>query len=208
MYNRRTKPIIIGVTGSLGTGKSTVAGIFKRLGAKVLDADKLAHQALEMGTAAYRKVIEEFGRSILETSGRVNRTKLAEAVFVNKISLDKLCKIIHPAVIKKIEKSIKNASRAGNIPAIVIDAPLLIEAGLHNKTDFLIVVKTTSRIQIERAMKKTGLSASEVVRRIKSQMPLSRKLEMADYIIDNEGNKKNLKLTVKKIWEAMKSGRK
>lgn len=208
MYSKRTKPIIIGITGSFGTGKSTVAGIFKRLGAKMLDADKLSHQALKAGTAARREVIEKFGRSILDTSGKVNRTKLAEIVFRNKISLNKLCKIIHPTVIKKIEKSVKNASKAGNMPAIVIDAPLLIETGLHNKTDFLIVVTTTSKIQIERAMKKTGLSASEVMRRVKNQMPLNRKLEMADYIIDNTGNKKKLELTVKKIWEEIKSGRK
>lgn len=127
---------------------------------------------------------------------------------MNKIILNKLCKIIHPAVIAKIEKSIKSASKAGNVPAIVIDAPLLIEAELHNKTDFLIVVKTAPRIQIGRAMKKTGLSANEVRRRIKNQMPLSRKLKMANYTIDNKGNKRNLEVTVKKIWEAMKSGRK
>ena len=119
MHNKRTKPIIIGVTGSFGTGKTTVAGIFKKLGAKVLDADKLAHEALKAKTPSYKKIIKEFGRGVLDASSKVNRIKLAEVVFEDKISLDKLCKIIHPVVIKKIEQSIRSASKTGNMPVVI-----------------------------------------------------------------------------------------
>ena len=172
MCSKKGKPIIIGITGGFGTGKTTVAKIFKALGAVVLDADKMAHGTFKKDTTSYKKIVGEFGKYILGKSGRIDRAKLGHFVFCNKKYLYKLCNIVHPMVVGNIKKSI---SKLRNVPAVVIDAPLLIEAGLHNITDYLIVVKTPQSTQIKRTRKKTGLSAVEIIRRMKSQIPLSKK---------------------------------
>jgi dephospho-CoA kinase len=201
MNTKREKTIIIGVTGGLGTGKTTVAGILGTSGAKVLDADKIVHRNLKKGTVSYRKIVGIFGRRILSRSGGIDRGKLSHLVFKNKKSLNKLCSIVHPVVIDEINKSVKKILKSGRVPAVVIDAPLLIESGLHTITDYLIVVKTSRSTQIKRVVRKTGLTASEVVRRIKSQMPLNKKIEMADFVINNEGGKSNTRRIVKDIWK-------
>jgi dephospho-CoA kinase len=192
--------IIIGVTGSLGTGKTTVAKIFKGFGAVVFDADKMAHDTFKKDTPSYKKIVSSFGKCALDKFGRVSRPKLAGLIFGNKKALNKLCAIIHPEVIAKIKKSVKMISRYKRIPAVVIDAPLLIEAKLHKIVDYLIVVKTSRATQVKRTAKKTGLSARQIRLRIKNQMPLRKKIRMADFVIDNEGDKSKTRKIIKRIW--------
>ncbi len=209
MGKKTVRPIIIGITGSFATGKSTIASMFKRLGAKVLNADKIAHRLMRQGTEPHKKIVKEFGDKVLTGYGAVDRTKLAAVVFCDRKPLGKLCGIIHPAVISDIRKSIRDTAKNGSkIPAIVIDAPLLIEAGMRKMLDVLIVVMTGPKVQIERARKKTGMSVAEIKRRIKNQLPLREKAKMADYIIDNEKSQGYVKKIVKKIWKEIKSGRK
>jgi len=205
--SKRKKTIVIGITGGFGTGKTTAAKVFKGLGAKILDADKMAHETLRKGTPSYGNVVKEFGGEILADGGEIQRAELAGLAFRSRKTLKRLCDIVHPIVIKKIKAAISSLSRRKNVPAIVIDAPLLIEAGLHKAADYIIVVKTSRATQIKRAMKKTRLSYAEAMKRIRSQMPLSKKIRMADYIVDNEGSRENVKKTIKKIWEDIKSGR-
>ena len=201
------KVTVIGVTGSFGTGKSTVAKFFKRKGVKVLDADKMAHEVLEERKTSYKKVLKEFGSLVLDNKKRIDRKKLGNLVFSDKRALEKLCGIIHPPVIKKIKDEIRQASRSKERSTIVIDAPLLIEAGLDKISDYVVVVKTSKKIQIKRVMKKTALSFTQASGRIKAEMPMKKKIRMADYIIDNEGSKGITKKKVKKIWEGIKSDR-
>ncbi|MDD5680546.1 MAG: dephospho-CoA kinase [Candidatus Omnitrophica bacterium] len=208
MNKKAARPIIIGITGSFGTGKSTIAAMFKKLGARVFDADKIAHRLIRKDMQVYGKILKEFGRGVLAKSGAIDRTKLAAVVFCDRKPLDKLCGIIHPAVINDIKKAIEAVAKKGRTPAIVIDAPLLIEADMHKMVDVLIVVATGPEIQIERARKNTGLSVTGIRQRIKNQLPLKEKVRMADYVIDNEGSRKDVKKIVKKIWEEIKSGRK
>ncbi len=208
LRQKKDKVIIIGITGGLGTGKTSTAGVFKSLGAASLDADRMAHAALKKNTASYKRIVRAFGSSILDRYGKINRTRLATLTFGSKKALKKLCDIIHPIVLKKIREKVNRIKSSGCVPAVVIDAPLLIETNLHKIADCLIVVKTSRRVQIDRAMEKTGLTLEEVKRRIKSQMPLSKKIKMADHIIDNEGRKSDMKKMIKKIWEEMKSDRK
>ena len=205
--SKRKRAIVIGITGGLGTGKTTAAKAFEALGAKVLDADKIAHETLKKGAPSYRKVVKGFGGEILDDGGEIRRAGLAGLAFRNKRALKRLCDIVHPVVIKKIKTSISLLSKRKNVPAIVIDAPLLIEAGLHTAADYIVVVKTSRATQVKRAMKKTRLSYAEVMKRIRNQMPLSKKIRMADYIVNNEGSMKNVKKATKKIWEDIKSGR-
>lgn len=198
------RKIIIGVTGGFGTGKTTVANMFKALGAVLLDADTMAHKTLKKNTSSYKKIVKVFGRRILDKSGRIDRQELADITFRNKSLIRKLCSIIHPLVIEEIEKSIANARDSR---AIVIDAPLLIEAGLQKKADYLVVVKTSRSTQIGRAKKKFGLTSGEIIRRIKNQMPLGKKVRMADYVINNEGGIIKTKKSVKKIWKEITTRR-
>lgn len=208
MKRDKTRPVIIGVTGSVGTGKSTVAAMFKALGAKVLDADSIAHRVIEKGSPAHRKIVKTFGRGVLTSSGAIDRSMLADEVFRDKGRLGRLCRIIHPEVIRDVKKSIKAACFRGGVSAIVIDAPLLIEARMRDMTDALVVVTTDFNTQVARAKKSAGLSPAEIKQRVKNQLPLKEKAKMADYVIDNTGSKKDTKKMVRKIWKEIKGGSK
>ena len=191
---------IIGITGSFGTGKTTVAKIFKELGAKLIDADKLAHKIIRPKTMAWKKVIASFGRNILLPQGIIDRKKLGSIVFKDKPSLDKLCRIIHPIVIEEIEKKVNQIKIDTPDSLVVIDAPLLIEAGLMDKIDALIVVKANRETQIKRSINRTRLSRDQILQRIRMQMSLKDKEEKADYIIDNNGTLAQTKKEVERVW--------
>lgn len=188
---------IIGITGSFGTGKSFVASVFKSLGAKVLDADKIAHKLLKKGAPAYEETVDLFGAAILAKNKDIDRGKLAAIVFADREKLEKLNSIIHPKVIREIKDKIE--SWRGE-KAVVIDAPLLIEANLEGMVDKLVVVKASKDTQIARCSKKFGIDEDECMARINNQMPLREKLERADFIIDNEGTKAQTKKQVTEIW--------
>jgi len=168
--------IIIGVTGSLGTGKTTVSVMFRSLGAHVIDADKIVHRIL----------------------GKSARKRLAGFVFDRPQTLKKLCRIIHPLVKKEIFLELKKHKSSR---AIVIDAPLLVESGLDKKCDYLLVVKANLKQQLGRAGESLSLSKDQIRKRIKQQMPLRKKMRLADFIIDNRGTLKNTEKQVKDIWE-------
>lgn len=195
--------LIIGITGSLGTGKTTVAKIFKRLGAVVLDADVIAHRLIEPNTAAWKKIKNYFGRGILRKGGTIKRKVLAEEVFSDRRRLKKLCGIIHPLVYKEIEKEVKKIKKANPGAVVVLDVPLLLESGGRSKVDILIVVAARRDIQIWRAIRKFGLTRAEVLRRIKAQMPLSEKVKAADVVIDNNGRLSATERQTVGIWKRL-----
>jgi len=178
---RNKKRVILGITGTFGSGKSTVANIFKSLGAELIDADKIAHRVIRPGSEIYNKIINAFSRSILKKNKSIDRKKIAKLVFKDKKLLQKLNRIIHPEVIKII----KNQICASTKDVIVLDTPLLIEAGLERMVDKLIVVSIHKKKQIERALKKASLSEADILRRIKAQIPLKNKIRLADFVIDN-----------------------
>ncbi|MCM8771058.1 MAG: dephospho-CoA kinase [Candidatus Omnitrophica bacterium] len=190
----------IGLTGSWGTGKTTVAGMFKRLGAKVIDADKIAHRLIQPHTLIYQKLISVFGKKILKKNcTAIDRKKLARIVFSKKTFLTKLNKIIHPEVIRTIKERIKKDKSK----IIILDAPLLIETGLDEIVDKLIVVKTSRDKQINRLKEKTGLSKKEISKRISYQLPLSYKIKKADFVIDNNGRREDTFVQVRQIWDKL-----
>jgi dephospho-CoA kinase len=169
---------IIGITGSIGSGKSTCASIFKEFGARVIDADKITHDLLKPGTAVYKKLVLAFGEEIL-SGKKIERRKLAQIAFEDKEKLFKLNKIVHPPVIKEIKRQMKKGG-----PLTVVDAPLLIETGLDKLVDEVVVVKVNKKIQFERLRKK-GLSKKDVLKRLMFQINSRQKLRVADFIIDN-----------------------
>lgn len=172
--------MIIGLTGSIGTGKTTVAKMFRLLGAHVIDADKIVHRLLNKRA----------------------RMKLRDKVFDDESALKKLCAWIHPLVKKEIASDIK---RNKNKKVIIIDAPLLIECGLHKKCERLIVVACSRNKQIERASWFLGISKRAVEKRLQKQMPLRKKKELADFIIDNGGSFNQTIKQAKQIWEELKT---
>jgi dephospho-CoA kinase len=198
----KNKKIILGVTGSFGSGKSTVAGIFRSFGAKVIDADILAHQCLTKGRDTYRRIVKLFGKGILQEGGAIDRRKLAAIVFANTVALKKLNSIIHPKVIRQIKREIRRAVKG----IIVLDVPLLVESGLVSLADKTIVVKMDPAVQLRRLRQKTSLLDNEILMRIKCQSPLRKKMRFADFIIDNSGTigelKKKVQAIRRRLWKS------
>jgi len=192
---------VIGLTGGLGTGKTTVAKMFSNLGAKVLNADKIAHQQITPKGACFKRVVQTFGKDIL-TGGRIDRSKIAARVFNNKSKLRALEGIIHPAVRKVIRSKIQQYKKQRG-RTVVIDVPLLFESKLNKTVDLTIVVKSTKFKQMMRATKQLGMTKADAERRIKAQMPLQQKIRLADITIDNNGTLTNTKEQVKRIWEKL-----
>jgi dephospho-CoA kinase len=191
--------VVIGVTGGLATGKSTVAGLFKKHGAKVLDADKIAHRLMKRGQPCFRPVVKRFGKDIL-TGGRIDRAKLSRIVFKDRTRLKALTRIVHPSVVREIRKEVIRVSRSRKQP-VVIDAPLLIEAGLDRIVDWLIVVKAPRQVQLKRAGTRGGMTPNEALCRISTQMPLKEKIKRADAVIDNGANLLKTEKQVEAIWQ-------
>lgn len=193
--SRDNKRIILGLTGSFGSGKTTVAKIFKSFGAKLIDADRIAHGAIRPKTKVYKAIISAFGRDILKKDKSIDRYKLAKVVFNDRNSLKRLNKIVHPEVIRIIQEKINSIPKG----TIVLDAPLLIERGLEKITDKLIVVNITAKKQIERVQKKTGANRQDILKRIRAQISLRNKVRLADFVIDNSGSTQETKRQVQKI---------
>lgn len=175
--------------------------IFASLGAKIIDADKIVHGILASENKASRKIIAVFGKGILNSSGRICRRKLGRAVFQDKKRLLRLCDIIHPEVIKKIKAEIKTFDNRSKKTIIALEAPLLIEAGLLGLVDKLVVVVATKNNQFKRIHKKMSLTSSEIKRRIEAQLPLKKKVKLADYVIDNN---KTIAFTRKQVKDIYK----
>lgn len=189
------KKIILGLTGSLGSGKTTVAKIFQEFGAGVIDADRIAHSLIKPKTKIYYKIINSFGKGILRKNRTIDRHKLAKLAFNNKKYLKKLNSIMHPEIIRIIQEKIKNSFAK----VIVLDAPLLIEAGLGDLVDKLVVVNIKKPIQIKRLQNKTRQNRRDILKRLRFQIPLAQKIRIADFVIDNNQTMKNTKKQVEKI---------
>ncbi len=197
-----SKKLILGLTGSFGSGKTTVARMFKACGVRVIDADKISHSLLKPQTQVYKRIVKTFGKGILKKNGTVNRRELGRIVFSNKSLLEKLNWIMHPEVIRIIKKKLSEIKKG----IIILDAPLILEAGQRGLVDKLVVVKTTVARQIKRMRKNLALTKKEILYRIKSQIALKKKLRLADFVIDNSGSINGTKKQVKKISEGISYG--
>ncbi|MDP2929749.1 MAG: dephospho-CoA kinase [Candidatus Omnitrophota bacterium] len=194
---------IVGLTGGFGTGKSFVASLFKRLGATVIDVDKLGHKALKRGSSTYKRVVAAFGKKILNPDLSINRRALAGIVFDNRKILAKLNRIAHPEIIKDIKRRI---NKAGIGEILIVDAPLICETNITGLMDVLIVVKASKSNRIERSLDRLCVSEEDARKRIACQMPLKKKIRMADYVVDNDGTMEETKKQVRKIWLKLKEG--
>jgi dephospho-CoA kinase len=199
--------IVIGLTGNIGSGKSTVARRLQSLGAKIIDADQIARQVVHPGTPGLQEIVNNFGPGILDSKGNLDRRKMASIVFADPRALVKLNEITHPRIISEVNREIASFNKETKTGAVsevlVIDAPLLIEAGLALIVDEVWVVKVDQSVQIERLAKRDGLTPEEALRRIAAQMPQKEKIKRATRVIDNSGEKKETIKQVDRHWDDM-----
>jgi dephospho-CoA kinase len=194
---------VIGVTGSIGTGKSTVSGMFRRMGAAVIDADEISHSIMEPGKPAWKKVVSVFGKKLLRRGGYIDRKVLGKIVFSDSGGLDRLCGILHPEIYRHMRAAAARIRRADKSAIIILDVPLLLESGGRRYIDKLVVVTAPKRVQIERACGKLGISRSEALKRISAQLPLKEKAAAADYVVDNGGSPIATEKQVRQIWKKL-----
>ena len=192
--------VVIGITGGVGTGKSTVARMFQQLGAAILDADVIAHQAMEPKRLAWREIVRAFGEGMVNEDETINRRKLARLVFCDEASRRRLERILHPRVLREIKRRLHRLRRSKRVRAVVLDVPLLIEAGAQGVADALVVVTAPPEVQRARLAAQHGWSDEEIQARINSQSELSAKAALADEVIDNSNGVEFTRTQVKRIW--------
>lgn len=195
--------MILGITGNIASGKSTVAKEFGRLGAVVVDADQLAREAVEPGTVALDRLIEVFGEEILDEQGRLNREHLGALVFADDEARKTLNGIVHPAIAELAVKRLNELRQRRDIPLVVYEAPLLFEAGAEGRVDKILVVSIDPEAQLQRLMSRNGLSEADATSRMKAQMAQDEKLKRADYVIDNSGSVAAMKEQVESLWRKL-----
>lgn len=202
MKKQKKNKFILGVTGGLGCGKSTVARLFKTCACELIDADKLAHQSLYRGGTVYKKIVSFFGPGILKRDKNIDRQKLAGIVFLHSSALEKLNSIVHPALKKEIFRRISNSRKR----IIILDAALIIEAGLRRKLDKLVVVTAKRAQQLKRSGRKLAINNRQARLRMKSQISQDEKSRFADFIIDNSGSinktRKQILAIRRRLWKS------
>lgn len=197
--------ILVGLTGGVATGKSTVAKMFERCGAVVIDADALAHQVMEPGKPAWRAIIQTFGRAVLNPDRTLNRQALGAVVFRNQSKLRRLERIIHPRVAREQARLTRQAARKDPKAVVIYDVPLLFEAGIDKRVDRVIVVTADRETQIARLKKRNGFTRAEALRRIRSQMPPKEKAAAADYLLDGTTARPRLLALVKGLYRELRT---
>lgn len=197
--------IIAGLTGTIGTGKSTVSAMFRELGAFIIDADKLSHEVVEPGKKAWKEIIDNFGREVLNDDQTINRQKLADIVFSNKEKLQILNSIVHPAVLAEDARLVEE-QRGKNPQGLVInDIPLLFELGpelMSQLADIIIVVYCSPEVQLKRLIDR-GMTEADALNRIKSQIPIQEKVKSADFVINNDGTPEETRQQVRQIYNTL-----
>jgi dephospho-CoA kinase len=194
--------LLVGLTGGIATGKSTVSEILRGLGAIVLDADVLAREVVEPGQPALEAIVREFGREVLQPDGRLDRKRLAAIVFAAPERRKKLEAITHPAIRDRFVARLAELERQGFDGLVFWDAPVMIETGGHKAMERLVVVITDGATQRARAVSRDG-DAADVERRIANQMPLEDKARLADYVIDNSGDRAATEARTREVHEAL-----
>ncbi len=189
-----------GLTGGVACGKSTIARCFQDLGAYIIDADRVGHELIEPGHAAYAEILERFGKEILDPSGRIDRKKLGPTVFAEPKQLHLLNSILHPRIIARLQELAAEEQLRNPHTVVIIDAPLVFETGMESTLRKVMVVWCYPEQQMERLTAKTGISRVEAERRIQAQMPVEEKRRRADYLIDCSGSLEQSRAQAKAIY--------
>lgn len=191
--------IVVGVTGGICSGKSTVAAMFQRLGATVIDADQVAHEVVEPDRPLFEAVASTFGREVIGADGRIDRGRLGAIVFADPKARRRLEELLHPAIIKECERRIRLAEVSG-ATVCLIDAALLVESGWHIRCDAVVLVEASDAVRLDRLIRLRGLSLDHAMLRINAQMPQQEKCRHANYVIANDGPLEETGRQVQAVW--------
>ena len=194
--------LLVGLTGNIGSGKSTVAQMFSERGATIIDADILARRAVEVGTAAYGKIVARWGARVLAPDGHLDRAAVRRIVFADHDQLEELNQIVHPEVERLRMRLIEQARRRGD-QVVICDIPLLFERHMTDRFDRIVLVDASRALRLERLVKDRDLRETEAMDMIAAQMPAELKRARADYIIENDGTFAQLERRVQDVWAAM-----
>lgn len=197
--------ILVGLTGGVATGKSTVAAMFSHCGAVVIDADALARDVVTPGKPAWKEIVKTFGKGVLDPDRTLNRQALGAIIFRYPAKRQALERIIHPRVAREQRRLTKQAARNNPNAVVIYDVPLLFEADIDKRVDKSIVVTADRETQIARLKKRNDFSRAEAIRRIKSQMPLAKKRQRADYVLNGTIEKNRLSRLVAKTFRQLRA---
>ncbi len=196
--------MIIGLTGGIASGKSTVSDMIRKLDIPIVDADVEARMAVEPGEPAFEEIVKAFGKQVLDETGHLNRPTLGDIVFQNEEKRQQLNKIVHPQVRHRMKQQLHQLQQTH--PHVVLDIPLLFESKLTDWADRVLVVYVDEGIQLNRLMERNNYSESEAKSRIQSQLPLTEKKALADAVIDNNGSLEDSRkqlITIFRKWEVL-----
>jgi dephospho-CoA kinase len=192
----------VGLTGGIGSGKSTVSEAFARLGAKILDADEVAREVVLPGKTAWTKLRHTFGSEFFLPDGEVNRSKLRRLVFADPEQRSRLNEIVHPEVMREIDLRFEQLTSSAEHAVVLVDIPLLIEVGVAHRFDKVVVYANES-VQVMRLMQRDGLSRQEARQALSVQIDLREKAKKADFVIDNSGTPGETQAQVEKVWQEL-----
>lgn len=190
---------VIGLTGGMGSGKSTVSHLLSELGAVVVDADKVGHEAYQNGTKTWHDLVNAFGQQIVAADGSIDRKKLGAIVFGSPEQLERLNRIVHPRMFEIMKEQIEQCRRQG-VKVVVLDAAILFEANWDPLVDEVWVVVASEEAIVARARARTGLPEEQIRSRLRSQMPIEEKMKRATVIIRNDGDMEDLRKKVEELW--------
>ena len=197
--------LLVGLTGGIATGKSTVATMFRGLGAVIIDADVLAREVVEPGEPALAEIAAEFGPTVLGPDGRLDRKALGAIVFASPDRRRRLEALTHPRIRQRFDGTLVDLTRAGFRGVVMFDAAVMIESGNYKNMDRLVVVVTDETTQIGRLIGRDGCTREESLARIRSQMPLAEKARLADHVIDNSGDRAATEDQVRRVHATLTS---
>jgi dephospho-CoA kinase len=190
---------VIGLTGGIASGKSTVAKILERMGAVVIDADALSREVVTPGEAAYEAILAEFGERIVNPDRTINRSALGEIVFADPAARNRLERITHPAIGRRADQNLAELRRQG-VPLVFYMAPLLIESGASARVDEIWIIYADPATQLHRLVERDGMSRDRALQRIAAQMPMDEKKKYGRVVIDNRGSLEETEQQVREIW--------
>ena len=194
--------LLVGLTGNIASGKSSVAKLFGQWGATLIDADVLARQAVNVGMPAYHAIVERWGEGVTAPDGLIDRRELRQRVFSDSEQLEALNAIVHPEVQRLRDQLVDDARRRGD-RVVVCDIPLLLERRLAEQVERIVLVDAPRPVRMDRLVRDRGLETTEAMKMIASQMPAELKRARADYLIDNTGTQQELEFRAREVWEAL-----
>jgi dephospho-CoA kinase len=197
--------LVVGLTGGIATGKSTVADMLRNAGATIIDADEIARLVVQRDKPAYQEIVETFGRDVLLPDGDIDRRKLGDIVFHDSARKHALNRIVHPRVIAETDARLRRIEAARPQAIVILDVPLLIEARMHESLSEIIVVYAPEDVQLHRLMNRNRFSREDALARIRAQMPIETKKKFATILIDNSGSIEQTRAQTSQAFNYLKS---